>query len=79
MSRRNTSSRVPRRTSTFTGSRPLAGDGRDRRVTLVGVEQQTVRKRLDPLGEVGQLAGHALAFTGTEPQLDDLPGASSER
>ena len=60
----------------LTGSRPPP-HGLDRGVAVVGVEQDAVGQDLDPLRQIGDLAGHALALARAEPQLDHLAGRSS--
>jgi len=49
-------------------------DLREAAVSVGGVEEQSVREHLDPLGDVGQIDRADLVLAGAEPQLHDLFG-----
>ena len=73
MSRRNTSSRLERRTSDVVGCRPEVGHALEHRLAVVRVQQHPVGEHLDPLHQTGHPHRGLRVALRPEPQLDHLP------
>ena len=72
VSRRNTSSRLERRTRLVVGCRPSAADLLEHRLAVRRVDQHAVGQRLDALAEACEGGGRRRVALRAEPQLDHL-------